>query len=128
MKANAVNLATFANALCHCNATPLSVVVLVPYAWGEDLACGVAWQSMLLGRNGVWQSVLNSAKHSTAWRGEFGNETAQRGKFSLASVAKWAVLVGEASTAKMEQCLGGGLLSLSLSLSLVARTCGTPLR
>ena len=31
-----------------------------------------------------------------------------------------AVLVGKANTAKMERCLGGGLLSLSLSLSLVA--------
>ena len=57
MRANAVNLASFANALCHFNATPLSV----------------------------------------------------------------AVLVGEADKAKMGQCLGGGLLSLSLSLSLVAR-------
>ena len=39
-------------------------------------------------------------------------------KFGLASVAKWAVFVGEADKAKMEQYLGGGLLSLSLSLSL----------
>ena len=38
------------------------------------------------------------------------------GKFGLASVAKWAVLVGETSKAKMGQCLGGGPLSLSLSL------------
>ena len=32
-----------------------------------------------------------------------------------------AVLVGKASTAKMGQCLGGGRLSLSLSLSLVSQ-------
>ena len=76
MRAGAVNLATFANALCHLNATPLSVV-LAPCAWG------------------VW--LRGNAQHN-----------------SLASVAKWAVLVGKA---KMEQCLGwgGGLLSLSLS-------------
>ena len=38
-------------------------------AWGENLVCGVAWQG-----------VLNSAKRNTAQRGEFGNETAKRGK------------------------------------------------
>ena len=37
MKANAVNLATFTNALCHLNATPLSVAVLAPCAWGENV-------------------------------------------------------------------------------------------
>ena len=74
------NFAAFANALCYLNATPLSVAVLAPCAWGKNLACG-----------GAWQRVLNSAKHNTAWRGEMGSV--------------WA-----------------GLLSLSLSLSLVART------
>ena len=100
--------ANYANALCHLNATPLSVAVLAPCAWGENLARGVAWQS-----------IANSAKHDTAWYGEFGNETAQRGKIqwhSKASTANsvWRVLVGEAGKAKMWQCLGGGLLSLSL--------------
>ena len=38
--------------------------------------CGVAWQSVLLGRSGAWQGALNSAKCNTAWRGEFDNETA----------------------------------------------------
>ena len=47
LKANAVNLATFANALCHLNATPLSVAVLAPCAWSENLACGGAWQSVV---------------------------------------------------------------------------------
>ena len=139
------NFATFANALCHHNATPLSVAVLAPCVWGEKLACGVAWQSMLLGRNGVWQSIVNLAKHNTAWRSEFGNETAQRGKIQWHSKAtnsvwqvfvgktmhgdtansawqvwrKWTVLVGKASKKKMGQCLGGDFsLSLSLSLSL----------
>ena len=113
-------------------------------AWGENLACGVARQGVFLGRSGAWQSVVNSATHNTAWRGEFDNETAQRGKiqqhgnkiqrnkfsvasvcgqnsarlhdkFGLASVAKWAVLAGEVGKAKMEQCLGGGRLCLSLS-------------
>ena len=87
MRAGAVNLATFANALCHLNATPLSVV-LAPCAWG------------------VW--LRGNAQHN-----------------SLASVAKWAVLVGKA---KMEQCLGWGGGLLSLSLSLIARTFGKPLR
>ena len=41
------NFATFANALCHLNATPLSVAVLAPCVWGENLACGVAWQRVL---------------------------------------------------------------------------------
>ena len=76
MKANAVNLASFANALCHLNTTPLSVAVLAPCAWGGNLACGVAWRS-----------VLNSATHNTAWRSEFGNETAKRGKFQWHSTA-----------------------------------------
>ena len=38
-------------------------------AWGENLACSV-----------VWQNVVNSATHNTAWCGEFDNETAKRGK------------------------------------------------
>ena len=46
----------------------------------------------------AWQNVVNSATHNTA---------------NLA----WQVLVGKA---KMGQCLGGGLLSLSLSLSSLA--------
>ena len=114
-------------------------------AWGENLARGVAWQN-----------VVNSAKHNTAQRGEFGNETAQRGKiqrhdnkiqhnefikvstandthsttnstkygeFGNANSAKhyFAGKTMCGGTAKMGQCLGGGLLSL------VARTCGTPL-
>ena len=118
-------------------------------AWGENLACGVAWQGVLLGRNGVWQGVVNLATHNTAWRGEFGNETAkcskiqrhgnkiQHNEFIKANTANgthstansaWQVLVGEAGKAKMGQCLGGGLLSLSLSLSLsLLALFGTPL-
>ena len=147
MRANAVNLASFANALCHFNTTPLSVAVLAPCAWGENLACSVSWQS-----------VVNSAKRNTA-RGEFGNETAQHGKiqrhskasaansvwqvfasktthgkFGLASVAKWAVLADKtkrgdiANSARRKWgSVWAGDFSLSLSLSLVARTCGTPL-
>ncbi len=86
--------------------------------------CGVAWQSVLLGRSGAWQGALNSAKCNTAWRGEFDNKTAKRdkiqrhgnkiqrnefsvasvygqnsarrhGKFGLASVAKWMVFAGK---------------------------------
>ena len=128
LRAGAVNLVAFANALCHLNAMPLSAAVLAPCAWGGKLACGVAWQSVLLGRNGAWQGVVNLATHNTAWRGEFGNETAQQnkiqwhGKASTANSAwqawrKWAVLAGEA---KWGSVWAG--TSLSLSLSLVART------
>ena len=52
MKANAVNLATFANALCHLNPTPLSVAVLVPCAWGEKFS--------------VWHCVAKHSEFSTA--------------------------------------------------------------
>ena len=76
LRVNAVNLVIFTNALCHFNATPLSVAVLAPCAWGGNLACGGAWQGVLLGRNGAWQGVVNLATHNTAWRGEFDNETA----------------------------------------------------
>ena len=122
------NFVAFANALCHLNPTPLSVAVLAPCVWGENLACGVAWQSVLLGRNGAWQGTLNSAKRNTAWRGEFDNETAKRGKIQRHSKASttnsaWQVFVGEADKAKMGAVFGRGTsLSLSLSLSLVART------
>ena len=47
------------------------------------------------------------AKRNTAWRSEFGNETAQHSKIQRHS---------KASKAKMGLCLGGGHLSLSLSL------------
>ena len=93
MKANAVNLATFANALCHRNATPLSVAVFVPCAWGENLACSVSWQS-----------VVNSAKQ--AQRIHCGKPLRAKQRTANLSLA---------SVEKMEQCLGGGLLSLSLS-------------
>ena len=45
--------ANYTNALCHLNATPLSVAVLAPCAWSENLACG-----------GAWQSTANSAKQA----------------------------------------------------------------
>ena len=111
------NFAAFANALCHLNATPLSVV-LAPCAWSENLACGVAWQS-----------VVNSAKRNTAWRGEFDNETVQQSKhskFGLASVVKmWQCL-----RVKLAKQKWGGVWAgdFSLSLSLVVRTFYTPLR
>lgn len=120
--------ANYANALSHRNATPLSVAVLAPCVWGENLA-----------RGGAWQGVVNSAKHNTtAWQNSmarqskhnefsvasvFGQNNARRhDKFGLTSVAKWAVFAGEVGKVKMRQCLGGGLLSLSL-LALF----GTPL-
>ena len=62
-------------------------------AWGENLARGVARQSVLLGRNGARQGVVNLATHNTA-------------------NSAWQVFAGKAGKAKMGQCLGGGLLSL----------------
>ena len=82
----------YANALCHLNAMPLSVAVLAPCAWDGNLACGVAWQS-----------VVNLATHSTAtnsvWQnGVCGQNNARRhSKFS---------------TEEMGRCLGGRFLSL----------------
>ena len=111
MRANAVNLATFTNALCHRNATPLSVAVLAPCAWGENLARGVAWR--VWQRNGtVWQNSMARQ----IWLGKCG-EMVFADKTKRGDICKF-------NTEKMGQCLGGGLLSLSLSLSLslVART------
>lgn len=75
-----------------CGANALNFVILrVKNALNSDIlafskalnaksvvnsVCGVAWQSVLLGRSGAWQGALNSAKCNTAWRGEFDNETA----------------------------------------------------
>ncbi len=53
MKANAVNLATFTNALCHLNATPLSVAVLAPCAWGENVVA----RQIRLGKRGEMGGV-----------------------------------------------------------------------
>ena len=104
------NFAAFANALCHLNATPLSVV-LAPCAWSENLACGVAWQS-----------VVNSAKRNTAWRGEFDNETVQQSKhskFGLASVVKmWQCL-----RVKLAKQKWGGVWAGDFSLSLSLSRC-----
>lgn len=78
-------------------------------------ACGITSQSVLLGRNGAWQGVVNLATHNTAWRGEFDNETAQRGKIQRHSKASkansvWQTFAGKTahgkfSTGKMWQCL-----------------------
>ena len=118
------NFTAFENVSYHLNATPLSVAVLAPCAWGGNLVCGVAWQG-----------IVNSAKHNTAtnsvWR-VFADKTMHGGTANSARQA-WQNGVCRQnkawrhykfSTEKMEQCLGGGLLSLSLSLSLslVART------
>ena len=110
MKANAVNLATFTNALCHRNATPLSVAVLAPCAWGENLACGVAWQS-----------ALNSVKRNTAWRCEFDNETAKRGDTANSVRGQWSNACRRSGQSENGAVFGRGTsLSLSLSLSLLA--------
>ena len=84
------NLASFANALCHRNATPLSVAVLAPCAWGENLARGGAWQSIISTTHNAQQIQLGK-------RGEMGGACGQ---------SRQSENVGK--------CLGGELLSLSL--------------
>ena len=104
MRTNAVNLAIFTNALCHLNATPLSVAMLAPCAWGENLACG-----------GVWQSVVNSATHNTAnsaWQ-VLAGKTKRGDTANSARGQCGRCLLGEVGKAKMGACLGRGLLSLS---------------
>ena len=105
LKADAVNLATFTNALCHCNATPLSVAVLTPCAWGENLVCG-----------GAWQGVINSAKHNTAWRCEFDNETAKRGDTANSARGQWSNACRRSGQSENGAVFAWGP-SLSLSLS-----------
>ena len=110
------NLAAFTNALCHRNATPLSVAVLAPCVWGGNVACGVAWQD-----------TLNSAKYNTAWCGEFGNETAQHSKFNgkaSATNSVWQAFVGKTKRGDIANLarrkwgsVWAGDFSLSLSLS-----------
>ena len=124
--------ANYANALSHLNAMPLSVAVLAPCAWSENLA-----------RGGAWQSVVNLAtkRHSKAsttnslWQAFVGKTT--HDKFGAASVAKvLAVLVGEtkrgdiANSARRKYsgaCKRKWGSVWAGDFSLVARTCGTPL-
>ena len=86
------NFAAFANALCHLNATPLSVALLAPYAWSGNLACGVAWQS-----------VVNLATHNTATNSVWQNGVCGRSEQS-------------------KQGENGAVFGRGTSLSLVART------
>ena len=61
------------------NALNLGILVFLKALSAKSVvnsACGITSQSVLLGRSGAWQGVLNSAKCNTAWRGEFDNETA----------------------------------------------------
>ena len=102
------NFAAFANALCHLNATPLSVAVLAPCAWSGNLARGVAWQS-----------ALNSVKRNTAWRCEFDNETAKRGDTANLVRGQWSNACRRSGQSENGAVFGRGT-SLSLSLSLVS--------
>ena len=84
-------------------------------AWGENLACGVAWQSVLLGRSGAWQNIANSV-----WRVFVGKTT--HDKFGLASVAKVGGACGRNRRSENGAVFGRRTsLSLSLSLSLVSQ-------
>ena len=69
------NFAAFANALCHLNATPLSVAVLAPCAWGKNLVarqiqCGKRGEN----GNSVWAgdfSLSLSLVARTFWHTNF---------------------------------------------------------
>ena len=102
--------ANYANALCHLNATPLSVAVLAPCAWGENLACGVAWQS-----------VVNSTKQ--AQRIQCGKclWAKQRTATRQIWLGKCGEMGGACGQSENGAVFGRGTsLSLSLSLSLLA--------
>ena len=92
-----------------------------------------------MGRSGVWQGTLNLAKRNTAWRGEFGNETAKRSKIqrhgnkNQRNEVSVASICGQNNvwrhckfgTAKIEQCLQAkrkwsGIWAGDFSLSLLA--------
>ena len=60
MRANAVNLATFINALCHLNATPLSVAVLAPCAWSGNLVA----RQIRLGKCGEMGGACKRSRQS----------------------------------------------------------------
>ena len=72
-------------------------------------ACGVAWQSVLLGRSGAWQNIANSV-----WRVFVGKTT--HDKFGLASVAKVGGACGRNRRSE-NGAVFGRRTSLSLSLS-----------
>ena len=104
------NFATFANALCHLNATPLSVAVLAPCVWGENLACGVAWQR-----------VLNSAELGVA---SLATKRQSVAKFNGTAKQAQQIQCGECLWAKQAKRKWSSVWAgdFSLSLSLVART------
>ena len=106
------NFATFANALCHLNATPLSVAVLAPCAWGKNLARGGAWQGVLLGRNGAWQN--STARQRTTQQIRLG----KCGKMVFAGKTKRGDTANSAR--RKWGSVWAGDFSLSLSLSLLA--------
>ena len=80
------NFATFANALCHLNATPLSVAVLAPCAWGENLVA----RQIRLGKCGEMGGACGRSGQSenggSVWAGDFS--------LSLSLLALFGTLLG----------------------------------
>ena len=117
------NFAAFENVSYHLNATPLSVAVLAPCAWGKNLACSVSWQS-----------VVNSAKQAQRihcgkplWaKQRTANSAWQVWRNGRCLRAKQCVATLQIQHGENGAVFGRGT-SLSLSLSLLA-LFGKPLR
>ena len=78
------NFATFANALYHLNATPLSVAVLALCAWGENLVA----RQIQLGKRGEMGGACGRSKHSKNGA-VFGRRTSLSLSLSLVARTFW---------------------------------------
>ena len=74
--------ANYANALCHRNATPLSVAVLALCAWGENLVA----RQIQLGKRGEMGGACGRSKHSKNGA-VFGRRTSLSLSLSLSLVS-----------------------------------------
>ena len=110
---------------------PLRVVAFALCAWGENLACGVAWQSTansVRQRNEVSVASLATKRRSTTNSMKYNevasvceqNNVWRHGKFSLASVAKMGGACGQSKQSENGTSVWAGDF-LSLSLSLVSQ-------
>ena len=106
---------------------PLRVAVLALCAWCENLACGVARQSIANSarqRNEVSVASLATKRRSTTNSMKYNevasvceqNNVWRHGKFSLASVAKMGGACGQSKQSENGTSVWAGDFSLSLSL------------
>ena len=111
---------------------PLRVVAFALCAWGENLACGVAWQSTansVRQRNEVSVASLATKRRSTTNSMKYNevasvceqNNVWRHGKFSLASVAKMGGACGQSKQSENGTSVwAGDFFFFSLSLSLAS--------